>query len=614
MNLEEMLNDHTSDILNAFCNFLKKTITESRITPTGLDLSPPSNRKADRIAWIRECMQYRPLMEHLYNDRMTDIERSAMQETVHSADNRFDGMRFEAKYGSIPNTVFSRYPRYRSAEGPPTFPSLALFIDGNRTMPPELVDFLTAFIPKPQELKKKTMASLPETVEIDGYGQDDIAPLTRHETEQTALNDLMAVLLLVDKGKVAVGAKTGKPTKAAAENILKILMSGDFYPPECEAAHRWDVQMGPLGIRPFAWTMLLQAGGLAKINGTKLALTRLGKTALKKRPQETMARLWDRWLRSNLTHEMRRIEIIKGQTSRKRPLYVAAPCRQSIAGALMELEESEWVRIDDFFKMLIANGHDFSLVKNPWALYLGEANYGSFGYNHVGWNHIEGRFARVFLLEYTATLGLIDVALVEPWNALNDLSDFWGADDISCLSRYDGLWAIRLTAIGAWILGKKDAYEPAICNEAVLRILPNMEITLLSETTASSDALFLDRFCKKISERVWRIEMMKLLQAVEEGVDIQSIVDFLASRNPWDLPQPVVIFFEDARKRAKSLRDMGDARLIECSDRALALLIANDVKLKKICMLAGDNYVVVPKGKEKLFRKNLRQLGYAVTL
>ena len=172
---------------------------------------------------------------------------------------------------------------------------------------------------------------------------------------------------------------------------------------------------------------------------------------------------------------------------------------------------------------------------------------------------------------------------------------------------------MRLNPLGAWILGKKDAYEPAVCDEVVLRILPNMEITLLSETTASSDALFLDRFCKKISERVWRIEMVNLLQAVEEGVDIQSIVDFLASKNPWDLPQSVAIFFEDALKRAKSLRDMGDARLIECSDRALALLIANDVKLKKICMLAGDNYIVVPKGKEKLFRINLRQLGYAVT-
>jgi len=216
-------------------------------------------------------------------------------------------------------------------------------------------------------------------------------------------------------------------------------MNGDFYPPECEASHHWDVQMGPLGIRPFAWAMLLQAGGLAKINGTKLALTPTGKAALRKEPHETIARLWDRWLRSNLTHEMRRIEIIKGQKSQKRPLYVAAPCRQRIAGALSELEEGDWMGTKDFFKMLIAKGYDFPLVKNPWALYLGEANYGSFGYNHVGWDHIEGRFARVFLLEYAATLGLIDVALVEPWHALNDLSNFWGADDISCLSRYDGM-------------------------------------------------------------------------------------------------------------------------------------------------------------------------------
>ena len=76
-----------------------------------------------------------------------------------------------------------------------------------------------------------------------------------------------------------------------------------------------------------------------------------------------------------------------------------------------------------------------------------------------------------------------------------------------------------------------------------------MEITFLSESIASPDALFLDRICQKVPERVWRIELTKLLQALEEGVDIQSIVDFFAHRNPGELPQPVMVFFEDDRER-----------------------------------------------------------------
>ena len=49
-----------------------------------------------------------------------------------------------------------------------------------------------------------------------------------------------------------------------------------------------------------------------------------------------------------------------------------------------------------------------------------------FGYSHITWEHVNGRFARALLLEYAATLGLIDVAVVSPWGALNDLGDLWG--------------------------------------------------------------------------------------------------------------------------------------------------------------------------------------------
>lgn len=610
--MEEMLNAHTSEDLSAFCNFIKSIMIDSRISPIGAGLTPPSNRKADRITWIIECMRHRPLMEHLYYSRMNDMERAVLQETIHSADRYFDPMRFQAKHGSIPQTAYSRYRRYSQGDGSPAFPPLALFLGGSRSIPAELVTLLVPFIPKPQAFQAKVMASLPEIVTIQGYGEDDIAGLAQHLTEDAALNDLTAVLLLVDKGKVSVGAKTGKPTQTAVKAIRNVLAKGDFYPPECEAQHKWDVHIGPAGIRPFAWTLLLQAGGLVKINGTKLALTPTGKTALKKTAQESIARLWKRWLGNNLMHEMHRVEAIKGQNSRKRPLSAAAPCRQNIAEALAGLKEGDWMRTEDFFKMLIARGHNITPVRDAWPLYLGNPQYGSFGYNHVGWEHLEGRFARAFLLEYAATLGIIDVALVEPWDALNDLSNLWGADEMSCLSRYDGLWAIRLTALGAWVLGKTDAYEPSFKDDVTLRVLPNMEITLFSPETISSDTLFLDRFCKKVSDRVWRIELEKVLRAVEDGIDIQSIITFLTERNPQDLPQAVAAFFEDARNRTQRLRDMGAARLIGCSDRALALLIANDSELGKICLLAGDDCVVVTTDKERMFRKKLRQLGYAL--
>ncbi|MFO7803493.1 MAG: hypothetical protein R6V55_14475 [Desulfovermiculus sp.] len=70
--------------------------------------------------------------------------------------------------------------------------------------------------------------------------------------------------------------------------------------------------------------------------------------------------------------------------------------RENLAQGLADLEPQQWILLEDFFKHL---------------------------------------FARAFLLEYAATLGSIDVALIPPWGAVSDVRNLWGADDLSCLSR-----------------------------------------------------------------------------------------------------------------------------------------------------------------------------------
>ena len=65
---------------------------------------------------------------------------------------------------------------------------------------------------------------------------------------------------------------------------------------------------------------------------------------------------------------------------------------------------------------------------------------------------MEGRYALCVLFEYAATLGLIDVAYTGPRGARRDYQALWGAGQLSCLSRYDGLAAVRVNELGAAIL------------------------------------------------------------------------------------------------------------------------------------------------------------------
>ena len=65
-------------------------------------------------------------------------------------------------------------------------------------------------------------------------------------------------------------------------------------------------------------------------------------------------------------------------------------------------------------------------------------------------------------------------------------------------------------------------------------------------------------------------------------------------------------------ERVAQLTDRGPARLVEVQDPTLALLIANDSRLRSLCLLAGERHLVIPAEGEKAFRRALHELGYAL--
>jgi hypothetical protein len=556
-----------------------------------------SQRKADLVPMLVKIMKHAEASEALYS-HLTEPEKTAVQEAVSDIHGELDMAVFRAKYGMSP------YPAKKEKESESLLP---LFICRG-VIPPDLKEVLKHFVPKPLMAEPSFAENLPANIIIEA----EETTLVRHLTEPAALHDLSALLHLAGNNRLSASSATGYVTGAGASIVHKVLLHGDYYPEGTEV-DRYDVQMGEQGIRPFAWCMILQAGKLAKVEGGKLRLTKKGHEALNKSPHMVLKELWESWRGNKLLHEMNRIDIIKGQRSKGNPLYPAEECREQIEIALSYLAQDQWIATDEFFRYLIARGLSFAVARDPWKLYISDREHGSLGYNHITWDHIEGRFARAFLLEYCATLGIIDVALVPPWGAADDMGDLWGADAYSCLSRYDGLKYLRLTPLGAWILGNAVTYSPAASeNIHIFTILANLEIAMTSHMPAP-DRLFLDRIAERKSERVWELSRSKILQALEANTKFEVIKDFLLSRSgEREIPQPVEVFLGDIKERSEKLSDRGMGRIIECADADTAVRIANDPDLKKLCLPAGDRSLIVPSKNESTFRTALRKKGYVV--
>jgi hypothetical protein len=567
-------------------------------------------RKADLAAVI---------IRHLEEDRLrtvwerlNELQRAAVAEVVHSSSTQFHADRFRAKYGRDPN--WGSADGYGSTRDPSP---LCFFFFGSRVMPADLKERLKAFVPPPAPGSIASLEQLPAVHELPHQRrrgtkkeeqETENIPLGVRETERSAQRELLAVLRLVDAGKVAVSDKTRRASSATLDALTTVLDGGDYYPFEQPASKWYDENAGPL--RAFAWPLLVQAGGLAQLSGSKLQLTKAGRRALAEPAAQTLKTLWQRWMDTTLLDELSRIECVKGQTGKgKHGLTAVSSRRAAIADVLAQCPAQRWIAADELFRFVRASDNDFAVTRNAWNLYIGELQYGSLGYEG-GETILERRYLLCLLFEYAATLGLVDVAFIPPAGARHDYGRLWGTDDLPFFSRYDGLMFFRITALGTFCLGISDEYERApVEARPILRVLPDLGIETIG-AVEQGDRLALDAYAVPVSDREWRLDASKLLAATEEGRTLDEIREFLSARSGAPIPDPVLRLLADVDERCTRVHDRGPARLIECEEPELALLLGNDVRTRKHCMRAGERHLVVPASSEAAFRRALRELGY----
>ncbi len=562
----------------------------------------PPGRKDELVDLVLARLQGEGLRKAW--DRLTTLEKSVVAEAAHSAEPWLPIDRIRAKYGSVPGSTVDSSCLRRDAVVFDLF-----FYQG--IMPEDLKEGLRAFVPPPPKASLVSLDALPSHLErrwtcagAGGERQEvevERFPLVVRLMERAAQLDLHAALRLVDAGRVQVGAKR-KPSSASVAALRGLLSGGDFYPDDAEEG----------AVRACAWPMLLQEAGLARAAGGKLRLTAEGQEALRQEPSHVLKRIWEAWVEGELLDELSRIEAIKGQEgSGARGLSEPADRRLALEEVLEECPVGRWVAVDEFLRYLVASGRDFEVSDSPWNLYVGDREYGSL--TDGAWGVLEAPYARCFLMEYAATLGVVDVGFTSARKGWGKGDRRIGSEDMEFLSRYDGLTHVRLNPLGAFLLGVSGTYAPMVAAVRV-KVLPTLEVVIASGELAAGDELLLGRFARRTAERVWTIDRERILETMEGGGSIEELDGFLRARGLEDVPAAFATMLHDLAGRAGSVLDRGVGRLIECGDAALAALVASDSRTRRSCALVGETRLFVPSARESAFRRGLRELGYPLSL
>jgi hypothetical protein len=534
-------------------------------------------------------------------DRLDDIQRMAVAETAYALNGFFDGNRFRAKYGRLPDFTIKENGRRYSYYGPPT--ALGLFLyhqDGCYSLPADMRERLRTFVPEPEPVRLNTIETLPEKI-----GENR---LTVRHSERDATVDLSVLLRLTDQGKIQVSDKTSLPGAATLRLLTENLAGGDFYAHK-PTQHQRNQEVGP--IKAFSWPLLLQAAGLVQRNGSKLALSTAGRKALTSSPASVLGTIWNKWLKSSLFDEFSRVDVIKGQKSKGRVMTAVAPRRAAITEILRLCPVGAWIDVDDISRFMQATGHTFDVTHNPWKLYISDQQYGSLGHDgYHSWEILQFRYLLCLLFEYAAALGIIDVAYIEPTGARNDFGELWGTDDLEFLSRYDGLICLRVTPLGAWCLGLVEDYTPAPIQPSVkLAVLPSLHVNVVGGSLSTEESLTLDTWAVEATDKNWRLDRQKAVGAIEKGRDIAELRAFLQTREDQPLPETVESFIKTTEKQGKALKISGTALLIDCENAEIASMIATRKETAGLCLRAGDRQLVVRLENEEKFRNLIRILG-----
>ena len=229
---------------------------------------PRPARKDQLVSAINRILLTR--VEAEWNS-LTKLEKLVVREAVHDPTGRFDVDRFTAKHGKAPSNRFavSRHNVSNTATKLNLFLHLGDRHDPQIWIPRDLQQSMKGFVPEPEEPAVRFLAELPPTVELVSYpyvyksgkyvrvATSSTVPIEWRNMEATAKSGLLAVLSLIDEGKISVSASTKRPSQASMKRIAGALVGGDFY-----ASTESEAEVGP--IQAFAWPLLLQAGRLAR--------------------------------------------------------------------------------------------------------------------------------------------------------------------------------------------------------------------------------------------------------------------------------------------------------------------------------------------------------------
>ncbi len=580
MKYKEALTQVKSDTLRSMAKWLGLIIKSN-------------TRKNELIEMIYNEVMKRGI-KYLY-DKLSPLEKILVNEVVYNNFIMIDREFFQFKHNTKPPEIKSDV--YGAKDITPLY-----FIIINKEIPEDIREEIKLLAGPPIKPQLKVKESIePEE------------SLTIKETVDSALIEVREIIRLIKNGKITVTERQGVIDNKSIKLLSKVF--GE------------EVYGFENSIKSFGWVMLFKGANLITQRGRKIEFTKEGENIIKKKDEEILKILWNRWVFSNIFDELSRTKI-KGLNRKRVFLFSPSERKKKIDKVLRTLPLMKWIAPDEFYKFMVASKQKFEVCKDFESLIRLYFIYPDMEemlgiINH--WRAIELRYLYVLIFEYMATLGIVDIAYTLPSlteeDKKSDLSSltYYDKNNISpysYLSIYDGLRYFRINKLGAYILGMEKEFKYETQIQKFIQILPNMEIVIVKKDNLPFTFVnFLEDFTEKTGDYIYKITRNSILKGLENNISLEEMFSFLENYSLNKIPDSLRSLFEEIKEKTKSITYTGKALLLKVINPFTANIIINHPSLKNKCFyFEKNNILVVPENEVTLFKKVLKDMGYFVRL
>lgn len=437
----------------------------------------------------------------------------------------------------------------------------------------------------------------PEGYDIRGVPEDELRQegLQHFDGSVSIVDDLSRLADFLTRSEVKT-TKTGAYTKAGIRKAITLTGAAEWYPDRKE--------MGELGLMRHEMLLDFIAGFNASIV-KELADGEPDGRSFQKVVKEIAVdeNMLEKWLIGHL---------------RARNNYYQSEFDKQAASRLFDLfrllPAGEWVRTANLKSAQFYREIDtcFFQPKRYYFRLLG----GNEPYTYERDYEVKSKYLQAVGLDplvdglafVLAAFGLLELRYTEPRNPK------YFTEKKPYLTRWDGLVAVRLTAIGAYVFGQSQelALKPSTRQRTSLHLRPD-RLHAVGQDLDPVTKLALDEFLEPISPGFYRLTRAKLLKGCQTRKDVKRRIADLRKRLPVDFPENWNAFFQEIETEGKTLnRDYGLSVFSLAFRSDLQNHFLRDPVLRRLSLKVEGHRVAIDEKDLPTVRAHLRKLGYLV--